>query len=171
MQSLLFNLGINWKLFFAQTVNFLLVLWLLQHFVFKKLLAFLEARKQRIEKGVELTQRAEREMARIDEARKHEIDQAKQQGEKLLAEAKTLAQQKVTAMLLLAKSQEEKLLAAGKMQAAKEKEETMRKAKSEIRESALALAEKVLEREISEKDEERLEKELFEQFNSQFYAK
>ncbi|MCH7552349.1 hypothetical protein IIB49_03100, partial [Patescibacteria group bacterium] len=65
MAELFSNLGLDVKLLLAQAVNFLLVLWLLNRFVFKKILKFLEERKQGIERGVELTKKAEREIERI----------------------------------------------------------------------------------------------------------
>jgi len=94
MSELLSGLGINGKLLFAQAANFLLVLWLLNRFVFKKLIAFIEKRKERIQEGVELTEKAEREMKRIDEARERELRNARERGEGLVAKAEISAKAK-----------------------------------------------------------------------------
>ena len=139
----------------------MIVVFLLQRFVFKKLFVFLAERKKKIEKGIELTQKAELEMVRIDEARKREIENAKQQGAFLLSEAKTLAQNQARQALLFAKAQEEKILFKAQSEARKEKQEAVEAAKEEIQERAFAFAEKILGRTITNKDEEKMVKEVF----------
>ncbi len=165
------NLGINGKLLLAQTINFLLVVFVLNKFVFRKLFKFLAERKRKIEKGIELTQKAEQEIVRINEARKREIEKAKQQGEVLLSEAKTLAQSKTREMLIGAKTQEEKILLKATAEAAKQKQDAVEDSKEEIKERALLFAEKILGRTLGKTDEEKIVKEVFDQFNSGFYAK
>lgn len=171
MQELFGNLGINWKLFLAQAINFLLIFWVLERFVFKKLFLHLADRRKKIERGIALTQKAEQEMLRIAEARKREIDSAKQQGDALLLEAKTLAQQKTQELLLLAKQEEEKVLLRAREQAQKQKNEAIQEAKDEIRGRALLFAEKILGKTLTSKDEERMAKEVFQELNAQSYAK
>ncbi len=171
MQELLSNLGINWKLLFAQTINFLVIFWLLQKFVFKRLIAFLEARKQHIEKGVALTEQAKREIERIDDARKREIEKAKQQAEALLRESKTMAQEKAKGVILEAKTEEEKILAKALQDAQHTKEEALKKAQDEIRERAIAISEKILARALREKDEARFVQEALKELEVHPYAK
>src|SRR3989338_4953323 len=46
------NLGIDWKLFLAQAVNFLILLFILRRYAYRPMLEFLEKRSDRIEKGL-----------------------------------------------------------------------------------------------------------------------
>ena len=88
MAELLSNLGINGKLLFAQIVNFLIIFALLGKFVFPKVIKFIEDRKEKIKKGLELTEKAEQEMQRINDARSRELEKARQAGEVLISQAK-----------------------------------------------------------------------------------
>jgi F-type H+-transporting ATPase subunit b len=160
MEELLHNLGINGKLLFAQAVNFLLVLFLLQKFVFKKLLQGLEHRKERIVKGLDLTDKAEREIERIDQARTRELHAVKQQGEELLAQTKTEAASKRRELLLQTRKEAETMLIQGKQDAQRQKEDAIKAATQEIQLKALLFAEKVLQRSFTKADQERLAKEV-----------
>ena len=110
MQELFSNLGIDGRLLFAQAVNFLLVLWLLNKFVFKKVLSHLEERRNKIEQGLELTERATREMERIDEARHRELGKARTEAEKILTDAGSSAAAKGKVALAVVRAEAEKML-------------------------------------------------------------
>lgn len=91
MAELFENLGINWKLLLAQAVNFLLVLWVLNKFVFKRLLKFLEERRDKIAKGLVFSEKAKLELQRTEQARHRILSDARNQGELILQEFKTAA--------------------------------------------------------------------------------
>ncbi|OHA65840.1 MAG: ATP synthase F0 subunit B [Candidatus Wildermuthbacteria bacterium RIFCSPHIGHO2_02_FULL_49_9] len=160
MSELFSNLGIDPKLLLAQAVNFLLVLWLLNRFVFKKILKFLDERKQGIEKGVELTHKAQMEMERIGEARKRELENARKKAEEITAVARTEASVKEREVLAGARENAQDLLEKAQIEAERAKEDAVDKAKEEIQRRALLVAEKILERTLSEADEKRMAKEL-----------
>ena len=155
---------------FAQAVNFLLVLWLLNRFVFKKLIAHLEERRNRIEQGLELTEKAKREMDRIGEARSRELEKAKSEAEALLQETRTSAQEKEREALSLAKQKVESILLRAKEDGQRAKEDAMKEARGEISKAAFFLAEKILARNLTKEDQGRMAKEALDQFEKQ-YAK
>jgi len=160
MSELFSNLGIDGRLLFAQAVNFLLVLWLLNKFVFRKLITHLEKRRTRIKQGLELTEKVEREMGRIEDARHRELEKARLEGEKVLAEARSVSAAKGKEALTLVKAEAEKMLLKAKGEAEKEKTDAIRGARSEIQKLAVLMAEKVLSRSITKEDEERAAKEV-----------
>lgn len=165
MQELFANLGINWKLLLAQAVNFFLVLFLLNHFVFKKLLVFLEERKKRIEQGIIMREKAERELQRTLEARHREMEQARKEAEGLVASAKVSAKESGQQIIGEAKSREERLLSQAKEQAQREKLAMIGEAKEEIQAKAILFAEKILERTLAKKDEARMVKEALKELS------
>ena len=120
MSELFNNLGIDWRLLIAQAVNFLLVLFLLKKFVFGKVIRHLEERRTRIEQGLELTDKAKREMDRIEESRHRELEKARAEGERVLADARSSAAEKEKAALVLVRVEAEKMLQKAKTEAAKE---------------------------------------------------
>ncbi|MDP4007135.1 MAG: F0F1 ATP synthase subunit B [bacterium] len=161
MADLFSNLGIDVKLLVAQAVNFLLVLWLLNRFVFKRILGFLEKRKQGIEKGVELTHKAEREMERIGEVRHRELEKARGLAEGILEKAKVKGNDMEQEFAAKARGEAEVLLQKAHMEGERKKQDVLREAEAELRDRAFQLAEKVLSRSLTKKDEALLREDLF----------
>ena len=170
MSELFNNLGIDWRLLIAQAVNFLLVLFLLKKFVFGKVIRHLEERRTRIEQGLELTDKAKREMDRIEESRHRELEKAREAGEKVLADARSSAAEKEKAALVLVRVEAEKMLQKAKTEAAKEKTDAILGAKTEAQKLAVLMAEKILGRSITKQDQDAAAKEVMEYFEKN-YAK
>ena len=170
MAELFSNLGIDWKLLIAQAVNFLLILFLLNTFVFKKVIAHLEDRRNKIEQGLELTEKAKHEMDRIKEARSRELEKAREDGEKVLADARATAFAKEKEAFALVKAEAEKILQKAKGEAAKEKTDAIRGAKDEAQNLAVFMAEKILGRSTTKEDQDTAAKEVMEYFEKH-YAK
>ncbi|OHA62259.1 MAG: ATP synthase F0 subunit B [Candidatus Wildermuthbacteria bacterium RIFCSPHIGHO2_12_FULL_45_9] len=168
MQELFQNLGINGKLLFAQIVNFLLILFLLKKFVFGKLISHLEARRKRIEKGLELRDSAEREMQRIEDARHRELQSARIQAEGVVAQARTDAEEKRKKALELVRQEAERLLAQARGEAEKQKSDATRAAAEDIRKISLLLAERVLARSLTKDDEQTALKEVQTYFEKEY---
>lgn len=168
MSELFTNLGLNGKLLFAQGLNFLIVLYVLNRFVFKRLITFLEERKQRIEKGVELTEKAGVEMERVAEVRKSSLRLAKKEAGELLLSAKVQSEVNSREVESAAHERSEDILNKAQEQAQKEQSNVIVSAKNEINRMAALAVEKVLQRSLTEKDEELLSKEVTEYLEKQY---
>ena len=171
MAELFSNLGIDGRLLLAQAVNFLLVLWLLNKFVFKKVLSHLEERRNKIEQGLELTERANREIERIDEARHRELEKARTEAEKILADARSSAIAKEKAALAVVRAEAEKVLLKAKKEASREKGDAVQAAKNEIQQIAVLMAERVLSRSVTKEDQDRAAKEVVEYLEKNYAAR
>lgn len=169
MKELFENLGIDGRLLFSQAVNFLLVVWLLNRFVFRKLISLLEERRKKIEQGLELRDRAEKEVAQIGNARHRALQEIKKEAEIVLSRTKAQAQQKERELLRAAKEQQDVILLKAQEQGKKAKEDMISGAQHEIRIRALLLAEQALGRALTPKDEARIAKEVVQSL--QHYAK
>lgn len=169
MGELFSNLGVNWKLLFSQAVNFFLVLWLLNRFVFRKLLSLLEERRKKIEQGLELRDRAEKEVAQIGNARHRALQEIKKEAEVVLSQANAQGRQKEQELLKAAREQQDAILLKAREQGEKDKEDMLKEAQNEIRMRALLLAEQALGRTLTPKDEARIAKEVVQSL--QQYAK
>ena len=160
MSELFSNLGLDVKLLFAQAVNFLLVVWLLNRFVFKKILLFLEERKQGIAQGVKLTEKAKIEIERIGEMRHRAMGKAKELAESLIAESKTKGMEQEKDIVRKARKGAEAILHRAEEESERKKQDALREAKAEVQERAFVLAEKVLMRSLSKEDEKRMGEDL-----------
>ncbi len=169
MGELFSNLGIDPKLLFSQAVNFFLVLWLLNRFVFRKLLSLLEERRKKIEQGLELRDRAEKEVAQIGNARHRALQEVKKEAEAVLSQTRDQARQKEQELLKAAKQQQDAILVKAREQGERDKDDMLKEAQEEIRMRALFLAEQALGRTLTPKDEARIAKEVVQAL--QYYAK
>ncbi len=83
--------GVDWPHFLAQCISFSIVLFLLQRFAYKPILQILEERRQRIKEGLENAERIKAELAKIEAARQEALNQANQQANRLIEEARVAA--------------------------------------------------------------------------------
>ncbi len=160
MGELLGNLGINGKLLAAQVLNFLLVFWLLQKFVFKKLLDFIENRKREIAKGLEFKATAEREVERTKVLREDVLRRTQGEAQQVVRDAQARSQALEQEHLGLAKRKAEGIVKSAKDQASREQEAALRELQGQVRGMAFVAASRVLARAISKKDQEKLTAEL-----------
>jgi len=78
--ELLFQLGINWKLFVSQLFNFFILLIVLTVFVYKPLIKIIKERSAKIKDGLEKANEADTRLKEIDALGKEKIKEAEQQG-------------------------------------------------------------------------------------------
>ena len=76
MQEFITHFGIDWKLFLAQIVNFSVILFVLRKFAYQPILKMLRERRENIEKGIEMSARAEKNLKESDETRNRMMQQA-----------------------------------------------------------------------------------------------
>ena len=167
MQELFSNLGIDGKLLLAQAVNFLLLLWLLNRFVFKKLFVFLEKRRAEIEKGIALKARSEQELERVRALEKETLQVARGKAATLLSQAGQKAQEFEKESVQKAREQEERILKGAKNRAERETEEFMQNAQHSISQIAFMATERVLAKALTKKEREKLQKEMVVEFGKE----
>lgn len=74
--GLLGQLGIDWKLFLSQAVNFFILLLVLRIFVYKPLLAVIKERNKRIKDGLEKAKEADIRLKEVDNIAKDKLKKA-----------------------------------------------------------------------------------------------
>src|SRR3989344_6022272 len=65
MAEFIEHFGVNGKLFLAQVVNFILLLYVLRRFAYKPILRVLKVRREEIEKGLRYTDEAEEKLKKV----------------------------------------------------------------------------------------------------------
>ena len=83
--------GVNWPHFISQALSFLIVAFLLHRFAYKRVLAMLEDRRQRIADSLENTEKIKADLARAETRRQEILSQANAQAQKLIEEARAAA--------------------------------------------------------------------------------
>src|SRR5690242_12199207 len=83
--------GVDWPHLFAQIISFGIVCILLYKFAYKRVLAMLEERRQRIAEGLANAEKIKAELARAESQRLEVLSQANTQATKLIEEARAAA--------------------------------------------------------------------------------
>ncbi len=78
MNELFEQLGINWKLFLSQAVNFFILLIVLRAFVYKPILLVIKERSKKIKEGLEKAEEASVRLKEVDIIAKNKLKQADQ---------------------------------------------------------------------------------------------
>ncbi len=81
------NLGINWKIFLAQLINFGIVFFVLKKFAFSPIQKVLKERQTNIKKGLDDAEKATSELNMAKEKYKEEIKRARTEANKIIAGA------------------------------------------------------------------------------------
>lgn len=90
-QSTMKQFGVDWPHFIAQVISFCIVAALLYFFAYKRVLAMLEERRQRIADGLANAEKIKSELQRTEAARLEVMNNANTQANKLIEEARAAA--------------------------------------------------------------------------------
>jgi F-type H+-transporting ATPase subunit b len=155
------QLGINIGYLLAQIFNFLIIVFLLQKFLYKPVLSMLDKRKKEIEEGIKLKSTMEEEKEKLVEKRKKVLKDANAEGQRIIASAIEEAKKEEERILekarLEAKSEFDKRME----QVQKEKTKMVEEARKQALLYAVTISEKILGTKLTKSEQERLVKESF----------
>ena len=89
--ELLTNVGINGKLLLAQSVNFVILLFVLYKFAYGPVLKLLTERTSKIEKGLKDSEYAQKKLIEITEKEREIFTRARKQAQEIVAKAEEVA--------------------------------------------------------------------------------
>lgn len=144
MDQILAVFGINWKLLAIQAVNFGLLLFVLHRYLYKPVLAMVDARKKKIERAVRDAEEAERQLGEAEMEKARILREATQKGDELIDAAKKHAETEEHLIMKDAHRKAVHLLNESERRIAREREEMIQNAEREVARMAILAAEKVL---------------------------
>src|SRR5919106_7099600 len=117
--------GVDLPKLIFQVINFLLLLYLLNRFLFKRVFALLDERQSKIAKGLEDAEAAarDRELARAE--REAALDEARKEAQAMIARATKIAEDSRTEIVAEARTQAEKVTERARQEINAEKERAM----------------------------------------------
>lgn len=144
MSALFSAFGVNWHLLLVQLFNFALLLAALTYFLYRPILRIIDERREKIAEGVRTAALAQ-----------HRLEEAQQEGEKLVGDAAREAETLVTAartrasemgaeIVGSAESKAEALMRDAALKAEESKRRAMQESEREIAKAAMLAAEKIL---------------------------
>lgn len=155
------NLGINPIYLLSQIVTFGLLAFLLSRLLYNPILNMLETRRQRIAKGLEDARAAEEARAQADQAASRIIEEARKQGQQVVAEANTSAEQVRSNIAAQAEEERRKILVQARQDAEAERNHVLSEMREQIGALAIAAAERILGAELDQERQNELVREFF----------
>lgn len=148
-----------WRLGF-QVINFLILLYLLNRFLFKPVLARIDERQQKIGKGLEDAETAarDRELARAE--REAAVSEARREASEMIARANKIAEDTRNEILTEARADAEKVTARAREEINAEKERAMSELRAQVADLALIAAGRLVRSEMDSATQRRLVEEF-----------
>jgi len=160
VQDLIKAFDVNWVSLFFQVFNFLLLLYILNRFLFRPLLARMDERSSKIEKGLEDAEAAarDRELARAE--REAAVSEARKEAAEMIARANKIAEDTRNEILADARAEAEKVTTRAREEITAEKERAMAELRSTVADLALEAAGKLIRSEMDGATQRRLVEEF-----------
>jgi len=138
------KLGINTGLLIAQIVNFLIIFIAMSVLAWRPLVRALEARRERIAKGLEDARAAEQARANAEREAQKIIEQRRAESNKLLEEGRTRGEEQARAAVEEANHQAEEIRTRARTEAEEERNALLGEVRTQVAQLALAAAERVI---------------------------
>lgn len=158
-QSVVGLLGLNWKVFVAQLINFTVVVLILWKWVFKPVTSALQERTKKIEKSLADAKKIEQQVSELQKYRQEQVTKAGNETEQILARAQALADAQKQEVLLEAQNQAEKMIAQAQARAETEKQQMVAEVKEELAGLVITAAERILREKLDQQKDMRIIKE------------
>jgi F-type H+-transporting ATPase subunit b len=152
--------GVNLGALIFQIINFLLLLYLLNRFLFKRVFSLVDERRTRISKGLEDAEAAarDRELARAE--REAAVAEARKEAAEMLSAANKIATDTRDEILAGAKADAEKVTERAREEITAEKEKAMAELRAQVADLALEAAGKLVRSDMNA----TTQRQLVEQF-------
>jgi len=157
------TLGIDWRMILAQIVNFSILLFVLNKALYKPLMRILEDRRARIQKGLADAEEARVARGNAESEKQLILAEARHEALEIINRARAEAEE--VKQRLIQEGHEEKtlLIQAGQHQAEQEKNRAMKDAEASVSELVVALTKKLIGNVLTEEQDKKLIKQVFEQ--------
>lgn len=144
MQQLLATFGINGWLLLAQAINFGVLLAILWRFLYRPVLRIIDQRREKIAESVRTAEAAARRLEEAKEEGDKLVGDAARQAEGIALAARTRADERAGEILKEAQSKASTLMSEAEARAAEERRRVLAESEREIARAAMLAAEKIL---------------------------
>ncbi len=149
-------LGINLKSFIFQLITFLIVLFVLQRWVFPKLVDTLEARRKALEESLAQAKQTEETLAKAEAKAEEILAHARQQADGALSDAKKEAEAGIAKAEAEAGERGQRIIKEAESRLEQERQRLHDELKKELSELVVATTEKVLKTKLNDREDRAL---------------
>jgi F-type H+-transporting ATPase subunit b len=137
------------------TVSFLIVLFLLKKYAWGPIVKSLQEREHSIENALNEAQKARNEMANLKAGNEALLREARDERDRILKEAKVVAEKMRTDIELKAKDQSERMLTSAKLEIDNQKKAAMTELKNYVGTLSIDIAEKLVRDRLTDSEKQQ----------------
>ena len=149
-------LGISISQLLTQVISFLILFFLLYKLAYGPLIKMLDSRSAKIKESLDAAERSKESVKESEDKIQAEISKARQEGQKLIADAREAASRIRDQEIKKAKEESELLIKKTKTEILNEKESAIESIRKDFAGLSIIAAEKIIKRSINQKDHETL---------------
>ena len=164
MNEIFKSFGIEWKILIWQIINFGLLFAALSYFFYKPVKKLMKEREGKIAESLKNAENLEKKSKELEVEFKSKMTEQRLEIEEMHKKAKAAGDELRKELRVKAESEAERIIGEAKKTATQEKAEILKSLKDEVKGLAVALASKVLERNIDEKTERKFMEEALGEF-------
>ncbi len=140
----------------AQLIVFIILLFLLKKFAWKPLMGVMKEREEHIANEIETAEKNRQEAERLAKEAQDEIKSTRQQAQQIIEDAKETAKDQEQAIITAAREEANRLKEAARIEIEQERDKAIQALQDQVASLSVKIASKVIEKELSEKDQEKL---------------
>ena len=150
------QLGIHFPSLIVYLVNFILLVVILYFVAYKRILALLDSRSERIKNSLDEAEKARLESDKIQEELKNEIAKARNDAQNLLDDARKIAEQYKEDQKQKATEEIQQFMSESREQLSREKQKIYLEIKEHFSQLVILATEKILHRTLENEDHNKL---------------
>jgi len=156
------TLGLTWQSIALHVLNVVVLFFVLKFLLYKPILKFMKKREKSFSDKTEMLDTREKELIQQKQQYDQMMSDAQTQAASIITKSNEMARDHAKEIIDDAKEQSREMVIRARKEIAIEKEQTQLDMKSEIVDMAVQIAEKVLKREVSKEDNQKIIDDFFE---------
>lgn len=157
--DLLQQLGIDWRLLIGQIVNFIILLLVLNHFLYQPVLKILKEREENVKKSIADSRKIEEEMLAMEKQKAKTIQAANIEAQNIIKDARTKAESQKDEIVQVARNEAEKIIQDAQIKTANLSQKVKQDIVDDLIDVVIGATEKVLAKKITKKSDQELIKQ------------
>ncbi|MCS7285625.1 MAG: F0F1 ATP synthase subunit B [Anaerolineae bacterium] len=150
------KLGVNLPGLVLQAINFLLLLFILQRFLYRPILNAIKTRQERIQRGLEEAEKASRRLAEAEAEAERILAEARAKAQEILAQASYEGNRLKEEIVAQARAEASRILERARLEAEREKAIAMAEIRHQAIDLAILTARKIVGQALDEKAQHRI---------------
>lgn len=151
----------------VQLICFILILYIAKKFAWGPIMDMMKRRQDYVTDEIEAAEESRKDAARLLADAEERLNATKQDAQKIIEDARTLAAKQEQEIVQAARTEAERLKKAAQADIQQEKEKAVQALQDQVASLSVLIASKVIEKELTEQDQDRLIGEYVKQLGDQ----